>query len=131
MGYVDIQGKISKMDAEFVYLDTHEDQRGTLTVCESGIDIPFVVKRAFWITNVPIGETRGDHAHKECHQFLVAIRGNVFIKINSRDRMLFGSNKGWYIPPGNTVEMTHFPPGAILLVLCSHEYDAEDYIYDN
>ena len=107
---------------------------GNITSLNSGDDAPFEVKRVFFIYDIPSGEDRGAHAHKECHQLLIAITGSfeveVFDGIESTRFFLNQPNIGLHIPPGIWASEINFSGGGICLVLASHEYDENDYIRD-
>lgn len=118
----------SATDATMVYLVKHADARGVLTVAECEREIPFTVKRVFWITDVPAVASRAGHAHAACHQFLVCVVGYCRVLANGQEHWLSGPARGLYAPPGTHLEIDQFSPGAALLVLCSHYYDEEDYV---
>ena len=84
--------------------------------------------------DIPGGESRGAHSHKECHQFLVAASGSFEIKLDDGDtkRTVFLNrpNYGLHVPPGIWAEELNFSSGAICLVIASHKYDELDYIRD-
>lgn len=108
------------------------DIRGSLSVGEFSRTIPFDVKRYFLVYNVPTKETRGEHAHHHCHQFLVAIKGKVHVVaddgINRQEFILDEPNKGIYLPPKIWGIQYQYSNDAVLLVFASDFYDAEDYI---
>lgn len=110
------------------------DIRGSLTVGEFERSIPFQVKRYFMVFDVPSVETRGEHAHRECHQFLVCVRGNVSVVAddgeNREEFLLNGPDRGLHIPPMVWGIQYKYSPDALLLVFASHYYDAKDYIRD-
>jgi hypothetical protein len=95
-------------------------------------EIPFEVKRVFYIYDIPGGEIRGAHAHKECHQFLIAASGSFEIRlddgITKRTVMLSRPYYGLHIPPGIWAAEQGFSSGAICLVLASKKFDEADYI---
>lgn len=107
---------------------------GNITSLNNGIDVPFYVKRIFYIYDIPSGEDRGAHAHKECHQLLVAITGAFEVEVfdgNQKLRFLLNQpNTGLHIPPGIWASEVNFSGGGICLVLASHEYEESDYIRD-
>jgi len=114
----------------WLQLATRPDPRGVLVVVEGGIDVPFEIRRAFWITDVPALVTRGGHAHVRLEQVLVAVHGAVTVWADDRVRVLSDTSAGLYIPPFTRLEMRDWAPGTVLLVLCSEHYDAGDYVYD-
>lgn len=107
---------------------------GHLVPLEVGSDIPFVVNRLYYITDVPQNETRGYHSHNELEQVLICLYGSVTIKVNTpyeeEHIVLDKVNKGLYIGPMVWREMYDFSKGAVLLVLASKHYDEGDYIRD-
>lgn len=113
-------------------LKTHTDKRGSLTLVESGHEIPFDITRAYWIYDVPADKERGKHANKISYQYLVAVNGSVDIcleDINGRTTYhLDSKEKGLLIPPLTWNELTNFSQDAVLLVLASHSYDPDTYI---
>ena len=114
-----------------------QDLRGNLSFAEFEKDLPFIVRRCFWVFDVPSKDVRGEHAHKECHQFLICVSGSVTIMLDD------GSNRievkldtpasGLYIPPGIWGVQYKYSENAVLVVLASHTYDPDDYIrnYDD
>jgi len=111
---------------------TVPDLRGVLTVAEFEKEIPFSPKRYFFVYNVPSIETRGEHAHKQCEQFLVAVKGSVSVVaddgVNRGEFILDNPNKGLYLPPMVWGIQYNYSSDAVLLVFASHYYDAADYI---
>jgi hypothetical protein len=119
---------------EIVELSKVQATSGNITSLNNSIDAPFDVKRIFYIYDIPSGEDRGEHAHKECHQLLVAITGAFEVEVfdgNQKLRFLLNQpDKGLHIPPGIWASEVNFSGGGICLVLASHEYDEADYIRD-
>ena len=113
-------------------MNTFTDERGSLTVVESGKDIPFEVKRAYWIYGVPEGKERGKHANRVTYQYLVAVKGRVEITLENkegkRNYVLDRPDKGVLIPPMTWNELLSFSEDAVLLVLSSQPYRPEMYI---
>lgn len=110
------------------------DIRGSLTVGEFGRTVPFDPKRYFMVFAVPSVETRGEHAHRECYQFLICVRGNVSVVAddgyNREEFMLDGPDLGLYLPPMVWGIQYKYSSDAVLLVFASHYYDSTDYIRD-
>jgi acetyltransferase-like isoleucine patch superfamily enzyme/dTDP-4-dehydrorhamnose 3,5-epimerase-like enzyme len=108
------------------------DPRGSLTVGEFAQAIPFEVKRYFIVFDVPSSEVRGEHAHRECHQFLVCAHGSVAVVADDGKRreeiLLDGPERGLYLPPMTWGIQYKYSADAVLLVFASHPYDAKDYI---
>jgi acetyltransferase-like isoleucine patch superfamily enzyme len=109
-----------------------KDLRGDLSVTEFGKDLPFLPRRCFWVFGVPNSEIRGEHAHKECHQFLVAVSGSVSVLLDNGQHQaevnLNKPNLGIHIPPGIWGVQYKYSEDAVLMVLASHGYDSNDYI---
>ena len=124
----------SVSDCEIVILPKVQATSGNITSINNDIDAPFDVKRIFYIYDIPSGEDRGAHAHKECHQLLVAITGAFEVEVfdgNQKLRFLLNQPyKGLHIPPGIWASEVNFSGGGICLVLASHEYVEADYIRD-
>lgn len=108
------------------------DMRGTLSVGEFEREIPFEAKRYFLVYDVPTAEVRGAHAHHECHQFLIAIRGTVHVVADDgHEREEFALERphiGVYLPPMTWGTQYKYSEDAVLLVFASHYYDSKDYI---
>ena len=126
--------KVSVYDCSVIELPKLQNRAGNITPISNHQEIPFSIKRIFYIYDIPGGEDRGAHAHKICHQFLVAASGSFEIELDDgivkRTVMLNRPYFGLHIPPGIWAAEKGFSSGAICLVLTSHLYDAEDYIRD-
>lgn len=115
-------------------VDIKNDQRpmGHLTPIESMIDIPFEIKRIYYLTRVPENTIRGFHSHKVLQQVLICLNGSVQVSISTPYEKEFITldvqNKGLYIGPMIWREMYNFSPGSVLLVLASEHYEDSDYI---
>ena len=125
--------KVSEVTGvEIIALKAAIDLRGSLVAGQVDNEIPFVPKRFFVVHNVPSSEARGSHAHKECAQFLVCLSGSVRAIVDDglkRDEFLLDNPKlGLYMPPGTWGTQYKYSADAILLVLASHPYSADDYI---
>lgn len=109
-----------------------EDSRGNLTFIESLIHIPFEIKRAYWIYDVPSGEKRGGHAFREQAEFIIALSGSFDVVVDNGQRKkkyhLNRSHFGLYIPAGQWRSMINFSTNSLSLVLASTEFDERDYI---
>jgi len=110
------------------------DLRGSLTFAEYGQLLPFIPQRFFMVYNVPSKEIRGEHAHKKLHQFLVCVKGACSVVVddgrNIEEILLDSANIGLHIPPLIWSIQYKYTQDAVLLVLASEKYDAEDYIRD-
>lgn len=115
---------------QLIDLETHIDDRGGLFCVEAQRHVPFNLKRAFWISGVPEGATRGQHAHKACEQLLIAVSGSLKVRLAGSEVRLDGCDRALYVAPYERVEMSDFSPGCVLLVLASEYYDPADYVYD-
>lgn len=108
------------------------DMRGSLSVAEYEKQIPFLPKRCFWVFDVPSREVRGEHAHKLLHQYLICVRGSVSVVVDDtqsrREVVLNEPNLGLYIPPKIWGIQYKYSADAVLLVLASEAYSAEDYL---
>lgn len=110
---------------------------GNLTVVENQSTFPFDVRRIFYLYDIAGGESRGAHAHKMCHQFLIAASGSFEVSLDDglykRQVFLNRPNIGLHILPGIWASELNFSSGSICLVLASHKYDESDYIrkYDD
>ena len=124
--------KISVYDCSVIELPRINNRAGNITPITSNENVPFDVKRVFYIYDIPGGEDRGAHAHKKCHEFLIAASGSFEIEmddgINKRTVTLNRPYYGVHIPPGVWAAEKGFSSGAVCLVLTSHLYDPEDYI---
>lgn len=121
-------------DCSLIKLPRIENQAGNITPVEGIKHLPFEVTRVFYIYDIPAGESRGAHAHKKCHQLIVAASGSFEINIDDGiDQQIIQLNRpfyGFHIPPGIWAGEINFSGGAICLVLASHPFDNEDYIRD-
>lgn len=117
-----------------VELDKHHNQKGNLTVVENNITIPFPIKRVYYLYDVPGGESRGGHAHKELKQLIIAASGSFDVVLNDgKIKRTFTLNRpyqGLLIVPGIWRELENFSSGSVCLVLASMNYSEDDYIRD-
>ena len=127
--------KYSVFDCSIVEFDRHHSNRkGNLSVVENGKTLPFDVKRVYYIYDVPSGESRGAHAHRELEQLIIAASGSFTITLDDgNSKRTFFINRpyqGLYIKPGLWRDLGDFSSGAVALVLASEVYQKEDYIRD-
>ena len=120
-------------DCSIIELDKHHsDRKGNLTVIENGASIPFDVKRAYYLYDVPGGESRGSHAHKSLSQLIIAASGSFFVTLDDgKQKRTFFLNRpyqGLLVKPGLWRDLYDFSSGAVCLVLASEKYDESDYI---
>lgn len=120
-------------DCKIIDIRRYSDTRGYLSVVENGIDIPFDIKRIYYLYMVP-EVARGAHAHKELQQLLIATSGSVEVNMDDgREKKSFMLDRPWkglLIPAGLWRDLENFSGGAVLMCLASEKYDAEDYIRD-
>jgi hypothetical protein len=121
-------------DCLLLNLPKIQNPAGSITPVTNAETIPFSVKRVFYLYDIPGGESRGAHAHKECHQFIVAASGSFDIELNdgitSTIVTLRQPYVGLHIPPGIWASEISFSSGAICLVLASQNFNEADYIRD-
>ena len=127
--------KFSVYDCTMIELDKHHsDRKGNISVVQNGDTVPFDVKRVYYLYDVPGGESRGAHAHKECWQMIIAASGALEVYLNDgKDEKVVTLNRpyqGLLVPPGIWAHERAFTTGALCLVLASHDYDEDDYIRD-
>lgn len=121
-------------DCSVLYLPKIHNRKGNITVVENDYDIPFEIERIYYLYDIPGGEERGGHAHKNLHQLIIAASGSFDVLIDDgRNKRIVNLNRpniGLYLVPGLWREIINFSSGAICLVLASNRYDNEDYIRD-
>lgn len=127
--------KFNVFDCTMVELDKHHsDRKGNLTVVENDETLPFNVRRVYYLYDVPGGENRGSHAHKDLSQLIIAASGSFRVTLDdSKCKRSFFLNRpyqGLYVKPGMWRDLEDFSSGAVCLVLASEVYQAEDYIRD-
>lgn len=124
----------SVYDAKLLGLPKIEDPRGNLSIIEQIKQIPFEIKRVYWIYDVPGGKDRGAHAYKENEEFIVALSGSFDIELDDgSNKQTFSLNRsyfGVYVPKGMWRTMKNFSTNSLALVLSSTKYDKDDYIMD-
>jgi hypothetical protein len=129
-----MEPRISVYDCTLVQLPKIRFRAGNITPVHNSVEIPFDIKRVFYLYDVPGGESRGAHAHRECHQFLIAASGSFEVLLDDgsiqRQIQLNRPYIGLHIPPGIWASEINFSSGAVCLVLASHTYSAADYIRD-
>ena len=110
------------------------DPRGNLTVAEANKNIPFDIKRVYWLYDVPGGECRGGHAHKQIKEILIAVSGSFHVTLDTgKEKQTFLLNhpyQGLLFDTKTWRTLDDFSSGAVCVVLASDFYDENDYIYD-
>lgn len=126
--------KFNVEDCNLVELPIVHNESGNITVLENGGNIPFDIKRIYYLYDVPMGAERGGHSHYDLQQYVVAASGSFTFILddgkNSKEVFLNHPNKALHIKPGIWREMKDFSSGSICLVLASMKYTEEDYIRD-
>ena len=120
-------------DCYIIELDIHHsDRKGNLSVVQNRVDIPFDIRRAYYLYDVPGGESRGSHAHKRLEQLIIAASGSFTVTLDDskckRTYFLNRPYQGLYVCPGIWRDLGDFSSGSVCLVLASEGYEAEDYI---
>ena len=121
-------------DCSLINLPINHQSNGNLTAVSNGIQVPFDVKRVYYLYDVPGGFSRGGHGHLELQQLIVALSGSFDIIVDDgkvkRTFHLSRPNVGLYMPSGLWRELDNFSSGSICFVLASIEYDEKDYFRD-
>lgn len=121
-------------DCKLIDLRKISDPRGNLTVIEGNGDIPFDIKRVYYLYDVPGGESRGAHAHKALYQLLIAANGSFSVTLDDgKSKVTYNLKRpyhGLLIVPGIWRDLDDFSSGSVCLCLASEHYNAEDYIRD-
>ena len=119
-------------DCSVIDMSKVHTDNGNITVIENGINIPFDVKRIYYLYDVPGGESRGGHAHHELEQYIIAASGSFDVilddGINKKKITLNRPYLALHVVPGLWRELNNFSSGSISLVLASEKYKEEDYI---
>ena len=121
-------------DCALIDVSKVHNEAGSITVVENGQNIPFEVKRVYYLYDIPSGEARGGHAHYELEQYIIAASGSFDVILNDgKNRKIVSLNRpslALHIVPGLWRELDNFSSGSISLVLASHKYNESDYIRD-
>mgnify|MGYP002520495607 CR=1 FL=1 len=122
------------MDSSVYFLPKHGDPRGNLSFAENFKQIPFEIRRVYWVYDVPGGENRGGHAYKENEEVIIALSGSFDVILDDGvEKKRFSLNRsyyGLYVPKGVWREIDNFSTNSVALILSSTLYDEEDYIRD-
>jgi dTDP-4-dehydrorhamnose 3,5-epimerase-like enzyme len=118
-------------DCKIIDFPKIADPRGNLTFLEGGRHIPFEIKRLFYLYDIPTGESRGAHAHKELHQLLICLSGSFDVALDDgTEKKTVHLNRPWqglHIPPMIWAAELNFDPGSVCLVLASMVFNESDY----
>ena len=121
-------------DCTMIELDRHHVPQGNISVVENGKDVPFEIKRVYYLYDVPGGESRGAHAHKELYQLIVAASGSFSVTLDDgevkRTFLLNRPYQGLLVVPGIWRTLDDFSSGSVCMVLASEKYKEDDYIRD-
>ncbi|MGZ4202493.1 MAG: sugar 3,4-ketoisomerase [Thermoleophilaceae bacterium] len=121
-------------DCRIIELPRITDPRGNLTFIEGDNHLPFQIARVYYLYDVPGGETRGGHAHRELEQFIIAMSGSFDVELDDgREQRTFSLNRsyyGLYMPRMVWRELVNFSSGSVCTVLASRPYEEEDYFRD-
>jgi hypothetical protein len=124
--------KSTVYDCSIIELNRHHHEKGNISVVENNLTIPFGVKRSYYLYDIPGGESRGGHAHKELSQLIIAASGSFNVILDDGNiKRTFTLNRpyqGLLVVPGIWRELDDFSSGSVCLVLASHGYDEGDYI---
>ena len=119
---------------KIIQLPNFLDARGNLSFVQQEEHIPFVIRRTYWLYDVPGGECRGGHAYRENQEFIVAMSGSFDVVLDDGvEKQTFTLNRsyyGLYVPKGLWREMENFSTNSLALILSSTDYDADDYVRD-
>ncbi len=117
-----------------ITLNKIADPRGNLSVAEQLKDVPFRVSRVYWTYDIPAGSHRGGHAHRHCHEFIIAVNGSFRVTLDDgSQRQTYQLNRpylGLLVDTGIWRTLDDFSAGSVCLVLAEDPYDEADYIYD-
>lgn len=122
----------SVYDCSIIEIDKHHHEKGNLSVVQNNDVIPFGTKRIYYLYDIPGGESRGGHAHRELNQLIIAASGSFTVTLDDgKIKRTFTLNRpyqGLLIVPGIWRTLDDFSSGSVCLVLASHGYDESDYI---
>ena len=120
------------VDCRMIQLPKIPDVRGNLSFIEAGRPVPFVIKRIYWIYDVPGGEARGGHAYKTLQEFVVALSGSFDVVVDDGKKRaivhLNRSYQGLYIPNMIWRDIENFSTNSVCMILASQRYSADDYL---
>lgn len=121
-------------DCSVIEIDKHHHEKGNISVVENGKTVQFDIKRIYYLYDVPGGESRGGHAHKDLYQFMIAASGSFDVILDDGElKRTISLNRpyhGLLISPGIWRELDNFSSGSVCLVLASEKYSEDDYIRD-
>ena len=128
------KGKTTVYDCPIIELSKNHRVKGNLTVVNNDIEVPFDVKRCYFLYDIPGGESRGAHGHKALYQLIVAASGSFDVRLDDgkvkKTVTLNRPYQGLFVVPGIWRNLDNFSSGSVCMVLASEKYDAADYIRD-
>lgn len=132
---MNIEMKTSSVyDCVILPLTKIHNRAGNITIVEGSVNLPFGIKRVYYLYDIPGGESRGGHAHRELYQLIVAASGSFDVMLDDgKNKKIVTLNRPYYgllVVPGIWRELMEFSSGAICLVLASNNYTQTDYIRD-
>ena len=134
MKSIEMSSRTTIDDCRLFELPRVMDPRGNLTFIEGGRQVPFEIRRVFYLYDVPTGESRGAHAHHRLQQFLICLSGSFDVALDDgyrKDRIHLNRPwKGLFVPPMIWAAEVNFDAGSVCLILCSELYNERDYIRD-
>ena len=129
---LDMHSETCIKDCRIITLKKHHHANGNLTAVNNGEELPFELKRTFYIYDVPGGAERGGHSHYTCHEFIIAISGSFDVTVDDgNDKYTFTLNRpnqGLLVAPGIWRTLQNFSSGSVCLALASHHFDEKDYV---
>ncbi len=130
--YINPHRKSHIEQCKLITLSKHHHENGNLSTVEGFRDLPYSIKRAYYLYDVPGGEERGGHSHHECYGFIIAVSGSFDVVISdgieTKTVSLNRSNVGLLIVPGIWRVLNNFSSGSVCLVIASHQYEEDDYV---
>ena len=124
--------ELTVFDCNLIHFHKIHNRAGNITPVQNGIDLPFEIKRVYYLYDVPGGESRGAHAHKILEQVIIAASGSFDVTLddgkNKKNVNLNRPNFGLHVCPGMWRDISNFSSGAICLVLASEKYNTDDYM---
>lgn len=127
-------GSITVHDCKLLDFPKNHQLNGNLTSITNNVEVPFDIKRIYYLYDVPGGNSRGGHAHKDLHQIMIALSGSFTVTLDDgaqkKSFQLYQPYQGLLIPPGLWRDLDTFSSGSICMVLASAVYDEHDYFRD-
>ena len=131
---LDMHSETCIKDCRIITLKKHHHANGNLTAVNNGVELPFELRRTFYIYDVPGGAERGGHSHYTCQEFIIAISGSFDVTVDDgNDKYTFTLNRpnqGLLVVPGIWRTLQNFSSGSVCLALASHHFDENDYVRD-